>query len=324
MKDPNISFIKEQLTERKGLLQEAHTHSPENRNLNKLLNDVDTALKEMDEGSYGICELCKEPIEPDSLLTDPLLKVCLSHLDTRERKTLEDDLEYAGKIQQAMRPEKEINTGKWEFAHHYRPAGIVSGDFCDLIPADDGSHIFILGDVSGKGVSASIMMSNLHALIHSLQSFNLPINELLQKTNRLFCESTLTPNYATLVVGRVVPDGTLEICVAGHNPPLLVKNGNVTPIGATGIPVGMFCSAEYDVERFKFNKNDFLFLYTDGLSEASFNDTEYGTDIIKDHLKEMNGLSANEIITDVLLKQQAFLGHTQLEDDITVAAIRKI
>ena len=324
MKDANYSFIKEQLTERKGLLQESVKVSPDNRNLNKLLKDVDAALKEMDEGVYGICEICSEPIETESLLADPLLKVCLSHLDTVERQALEDDLEYAGKIQQAMLPEKEIKTDEWEFAHHYRPAGIVSGDFCDLIPADDGSHIFMLGDVSGKGVSASIMMSNLHALINSLQSFNLPINEILQKANRLFCESTLSTNYATIVVGRVVPDGTVEICVAGHNPPLIVKDGKVTPIGATGIPVGMFCSAEYDVEKFKLNKNDFLFLYTDGLSEASVNETEYGTDRIKEHLAELNGLSAKQIIADVLLKQQMFLGNTKLEDDITVAAIRKI
>jgi len=324
MKDVSYPSIKKQLTEKKGLLQDAVNVSPENRNLNKLLNDVDAALKEMDEGTYGICELCNEPIETDSLLADPLLKVCLTHLNTVQRQALEDDLEYAGKIQQAMLPEKEIKTSEWEFAHHYRPAGIVSGDFCDLIPADDGSHIFMLGDVSGKGVSASIMMSGLHALIHSLQSLNLPINEILQKANRLFCESTLSTNYATLVVGRVVPGGTVEICVAGHNPPLIVKDGKVTPINATGIPVGMFCSAEYDVERFEFDKNDFLLLYTDGLSEASVNETEYGTGRIKKHVAALNGLSAKQIITDVLVKQQTFLGNTRLEDDITVAAIRKI
>ena len=90
------------------------------------------------------------------------------------------------------------------------------------------------------------------------------------------------------------------------------------------VPVEVFCSAEYDVKRFKLNKNDFLFLYTDGLSEAAVNETEYGTDRIKEHLTELNGLSANEIITDVLLKQQIFLGSTKLQDDVTVAAIRKI
>jgi sigma-B regulation protein RsbU (phosphoserine phosphatase) len=324
MKDANYPSIKEQLINRKGLLQDAVKTSPGNHNLNALLNEVDAALEEMAEGTYGICKVCHDPIETDRLLADPLMTVCLSHLNSQQQQALEDDLEYAGKIQRALLPEKEIKTDDWEFAHHYHPAGIVSGDFCDLIPADDGSHIFILGDVSGKGVSASIMMSNLHALIHSLQSFNLPINEILQKANRLFCESTLSTNYATMVVGKVVPDGTVEICVAGHNPPLIVKDGKVTPIGATGIPVGMFCNAEYEIKKLKFNKNDFLFLYTDGLSEATVSEIEYGTDRITEHLAGVNGLSAKEIVTDVLIKQQSFLGQTKLEDDITVAAIRKI
>ncbi len=324
MKDANFPSIKEQLTLRKRMLKDAVKISPDNGNLNKLLSDVDAALEEMAEGTYGICTVCNDPIETERLLADPLMTVCLPHLSDQQQRALEDDLEYAGKIQRALLPEKEIKTGEWEFAHHYHPAGIVSGDFCDLIPADDGSHIFMLGDASGKGVSASLMMSNLHALIHSLQSFNLPINEILQKANRLFCESTLSTSYATMVVGRVVPDGTLEICVAGHNPPLIVKDGEVTEIGATGIPVGMFCSAEYGVKKFQLSKNDFLFLYTDGLSEAAVNDKEYGTDRIKEQLVNLNGLNSKEIVTDVLLKQQLFLGSTKLQDDVTVAAIRKI
>ena len=106
MRDANHPSIKERLTERKGLLNDAVKVSPDNRNLNKLLNDVDAALKKMAEETYGICELCNEPISTDSLLADPLLKVCLSHLDTVERRALEDDLEYAGKIQRALLPEK--------------------------------------------------------------------------------------------------------------------------------------------------------------------------------------------------------------------------
>lgn len=316
--------IKERLTDRKEMLLDAVKSLPGNRNLNNLLSEVDAALKEMDSGTYGICRVCNEPIEKEQLLADPLLKVCLSHLSGRQQQALEDDLEYASKIQRALLPDKEVKTTEWEFAYLYRPAGIVSGDFYDIIPSSDGSYLFIMGDVSGKGVSASIMMSNLHALLHSLQSFELPINEILKKANRLFCKITLSDNYATLVVGRVFRDGTIGVCVAGHNPPLVVSNGKITPLNATGIPVGMFCDAEYGVEKIKLNKNDFLFLYTDGLTEASVNEMEYGTDNLKKHLAGLNGLSSLDIISNVLLKQQAYLGTTKHEDDLTVAAIRKI
>src|SRR5690606_31155840 len=121
----------------------------------------------------------------------------------------------------------------------------VSGDFTDIISLNDGSVIFTIGDVSGKGIGASLMMSHLHGLIHSLLSFGLPVNKLVEKANLLFSESTLFSNYATMVLGKAYPDGTIEICVAGHNPPFLVKNGNVEGITATGMPVGLFGNAEY-------------------------------------------------------------------------------
>jgi len=324
MNDINYPSIKEQLIERRGLLEEAINSNNGNGNLNKLLNEVDAALNEMAVGTYGICKVCDEPIETDRLLADPLLTLCLPHLTEIQQRALESDLETAGKIQRALLPEKEIKTDYWEFAHHYRPAGIVSGDFCDLIPVEDGSHIFVLGDVSGKGVSASLMMSNLHALIHTLQSFNLPLSEIMERANRLFCESTLPTTYATMVLGKVVPDGTIEISVAGHNPPFVIKDGVVTSIAATGVPVGLFCSAKYDTERLNLATNDFLFMYTDGLSEASVNKIEYGSGRIQKHLEGLTGLTATEIITDVMLQQQIFLGKNKPDDDVTVAAIRKI
>ena len=324
MNDINYPSIKEQLIERRGLLEEAISSNNGNGNLNKLLNEVDAALNEMAEGIYGICKVCDEPIETDRLLADPLLTLCLPHLTEMQQRALESDLETAGKIQRALLPEKEIKTDDWEFAHHYRPAGIVSGDFCDLIPAEDGSYIFVLGDVSGKGVSASLMMSNLHALIHTLQSFNLPLNEIMERANRLFCESILPGSFATMVLGKVVPDGTLEISVAGHNPPFVFRDGVVTSISATGIPVGLFCTAQYETKRLSFSTNDFLFLYTDGLSEASVNHTEYGAKRIQKHLEGLTGLSSIEIITNVMLQHQIFLGKNKPEDDVTVAAIRKI
>src|SRR5690554_8088113 len=88
----------------------------------------------------------------------------------------------------------------------------------DYYALNDGSVIFIIGDVSGKGIAASLMMSHLHGLIHSLLSFELPVNKIVEKVNMLFNESTLFSNYATMVLGKAFPDGKIEICIAGHNP----------------------------------------------------------------------------------------------------------
>jgi sigma-B regulation protein RsbU (phosphoserine phosphatase) len=145
------------------------------------------------------------------------------------------------KIQRNLLPQNNLNINGWEFCCHYNPAGTVSGDFCDFIKLDDHSVLFVLGDVSGKGISASLMMPHLHALIRSLLSFKILVNEIVTRVNRLFCESTLSTHYATMVFGKANSKGNIELCIAGHNPPLLIKDGSVNPLNATGIPVGLFC-----------------------------------------------------------------------------------
>ncbi len=318
-----LNSIKNQLNERRVRLNEAVKYIPDTGNLFKLLKEVDLALERMDNGTYGICEICKDPIETERLLADPLITVCLDHLDNKQQRALELDLEYAGKIQRALLPRNQIKNNAWEYAYHYQPAGTVSGDFCDLIENNDGTLTFLIGDVSGKGVSASLMMSHLHALIHSLLSFDLPLNEIMIRANRLFCESTLSSNYATMVMGKALPDGTINICVAGHNPPLLSRANSVELITATGIPVGLFCDAEYEVKHVSLGKGDTLFLYTDGVSEASVDQLEYGEERIKNQLILLNGLTSSDVIAKLLLDHKAFLGSSRPTDDITIAVLKK-
>jgi phosphoserine phosphatase RsbU/P len=319
-----LSSIQNQLIERKLRLMKAVRILPDPDNLFQLLKEVDFALERIDNGTYGICEVCKDPIEAERLFADPLMTVCIDHLNDRQQRALELDLEYAGRIQRALLPKNDVRTSDWDFYYHYQPAGTVSGDFCDLIENNDKSMTFIFGDVSGKGVSASLMMSHLHALINSLLSFDLPIIQLIHRANRLFCESTLSMNYATMVVGKAYPEGTLEICVAGHNPPLIFKDGNVIPISATGIPIGMFSDTDYGVENFFLEKGDALLLYTDGLTEASNNGTEYGEKRIMSQLANLGKLNSRELIKSLLSEYKNYTKGSEAADDLTLAALKRL
>jgi hypothetical protein len=87
--------------------------------------------------------------------------------------------------------------------YHYQPASMVSGDYCDLFEIDDGL-LFMLGDVSGKGVAASMVMSHLHATFRTLAGACLPLDRMVQDANRIFCESTLAGQFATIVVGQAL------------------------------------------------------------------------------------------------------------------------
>jgi len=320
----NIPSLKNHLTERRDRLHDSIKYVPDPSKLYNLLQQVDSALERIDNGSYGICDVCHDPIESERLIMDPLLTVCLDHLNHHQRKALEQDLEFATKIQRNLLPENNRTINGWEFSYHYDPAGPVSGDFCDLIKLDDESILFILGDVSGKGISASLMMSHLHALIRSLITFSLPLKEIVIRANRLFCESTLSTHYVTIVFGKANLKGEVEICVAGHNPPLIIKENGVTPINATSLPIGLFCESEYEPESFALQKGESIFLYTDGLTEASVNEVEYGEGRLKTQLTKSSNLAAKKIIDEILIDHKKFLKSSPQFDDITIAVIRKI
>lgn len=319
----NIPAIKNHLTERRDRLHESVKYVPDPTKLFNLLQEVDSALERIDNGSYGLCAVCHDPVETDRLMMDPLLTVCLDHLNHHQQKALEQDLELAIKIQRNLLPQNNLNVNGWDFSYYYNPAGAVSGDFCDLIKLDDQSVLFVLGDVSGKGISASLMMSHLHALIRSILSLNSPVNEIVTRVNRLFCESTLSTHYATMVFGKASSSGDIQLCVAGHNPPIILKNGKVNTIKATGIPVGLFCQAEYETVDYKMEKGNSLILYSDGLTEAAVDEIEYGENRLKEQLIKSKSESSKNILDSIISSQKEFLKNSSPFDDITVTVMTK-
>src|SRR5882672_3366102 len=247
-------LLREQLIDRRQKLTTAASAFHRPAELTRLLEEVDAALHRMDIGVYGLCEVCHDPVETERLLADPLTRFCLGDLTPHEQRALEEDLELASQIQTKLLPPLTQKIDGWEVSYHYQPAGAVSGDYCDLIKGEDQSLHFALGDVSGKGVAASMLMAHLNAMFRTLISINLPLEQMVERASRVFCESTLPTQYATLVCGRVGSNGEVEVCNAGHLPPLLVQDGTVTRITATGLPIGVFCSESFSVNRIHMNK----------------------------------------------------------------------
>ena len=153
-------LLREQLLDRRHKLEEAAKGFVEASEVTRLLGEVDAALHRMELGTYGICDFCNEPVESERLIANPLTRLCIGHMSPPEQQALEDDLELAARIQTGLLPPPTLSIDGWEVAFHYEPAGLVSGDYCDLISSDDGSLHFVLGDVSGKGVAASMLMAH--------------------------------------------------------------------------------------------------------------------------------------------------------------------
>src|SRR5579859_2704073 len=201
-----MSFLHGQLKERKHRLETVIQTAPDDAGLQALLHEVDSALDRFTGGTYGLCDSCHEAIERDRLLADPLIRYCLDHLTKHERAALQRDLDLASELQRGLLPPRDLKVGVWETNYHYAPLGAVSGDYCDLYPSNEQLY-FMLGDVSGKGVAASMRMTQLHALFRSLIGMGLPLAEIVAHINGFLCESGISGQYATLVCGRAERGG---------------------------------------------------------------------------------------------------------------------
>jgi phosphoserine phosphatase RsbU/P len=312
------TFLTDQLQDRRTKLNHAIQHSDTPERLHLLLAEVDEALAKMDHGSYGICETCHEPIERDRLIADPLVRFCLGHLTRREREDLEQDLQLAARVQRGLLPKQSLNSQGWRVCYHYEPAGLVSGDYCDVIDAGEAGLFFMVGDVSGKGVAASMLMAHLHAMFRTLISVGFSLKCMLQHASRVFSESTLPNQYATLVCGRALADGRVELYNAGHPFPLLARSGDVIPLETSDLPVGMFGSEEFSVTELHLEPGDGILIYSDGVSDTTDDSgEEYGTERLRELIAKRKGDPA-ALLTDCLDDLTAFRRNCHKVDDVTL------
>jgi sigma-B regulation protein RsbU (phosphoserine phosphatase) len=317
------SYLHTELELRRQRLLTATQADTHDASLHQLLASVDAALSRLHDGSFGICESCHESIEADRLLCNPLLRFCLDHLSQDEQRALERDLSLAAGIQRALLPRPDWAVDGWQARYHYQPANLVSGDYCDLIESN-GSFLFLLGDVAGKGVAASMLMSHLHATFRTLAGQHLPLPELVTHANRLFCDSTTAGQFATMIVGAAWPDGKVEYVSAGHLPLLHVSSSAIASLEATGVPLGMFCTTSFPVRQLTLAPGDKLLLYTDGLTEV-FNSAgdEFGIARVHSLAKRHLATSPEEMLSACLDEIRKFSSAAKQTDDLTLMVLHR-
>jgi sigma-B regulation protein RsbU (phosphoserine phosphatase) len=275
-----VNNVREQLLAGRARLSEVLAGG-EREHVDRLLNQVDEALQRIEQGTFGICEECHTPIGEDWLREDPLTTVCLEHMTPKQQRALEYDLELAAQIQKGLLPPCDTAFAGWDISYHYQPAGVVGGDYCDVV-REDGHLYFILADVSGKGVAAAMLSSNLRAIFRALIPLGLCPEDLVARANRLFRQSALPTQYATLVCGKVTADGELEMVNAGHLPVLLCDGSSTRLFESTNPPVGVFDGQQFTGSKDRLNAGDELILFTDGISEAeNHRGDEYGLDRLR-------------------------------------------
>jgi len=316
------ALIHEQLLDRRGRLERAREQTGLEPDFTRLLNEVDAALARFDAGTYGLCEECHDPIEAERLLADPLVRFCLGDLTQKEINSIQYDLMLASEIQKGLLPRTDGLSDNWTADFVYQPAGVVSGDYVDFIERG-GELYFILGDVSGKGMAASILMSNLHAMFRALVPLGLPLSDLMERANHLFCESTLANQYATLICGKLNGRGEVEFVNAGHLAPIIVNHEDCVALESTGLPLGMFCDSSFVASGAKLKPGETLLLFSDGVTEANdHTGAEFGSERLMETLRAALGFDPTDLLNNCIDAVGKFRLNAEVNDDLTMLALK--
>ena len=204
------------------------------------------------------------------------------------------------------------------------PARGVGGDYYDCFRTRWGEVVSAIGDASGKGVPGAILMANLQGLVRGEAVRREPPEKIVQRINRRFSEMKKPDRYITFCLARIDPlTGALSYCNAGHHPPLVFSNGDVTQLTVGGTVVGLFENWNYEGAQISVAPGDILLYFTDGVVEAENEDDEqFGTDRLIELVQKNTFLTADDIQSLVLDSVFQWSAGMEQADDITVVCVR--
>ena len=243
------------------------------------------------------------------------------------RQLLARDLEQAADIQRSFLPGVAPSVHGLELAGHNAPCRTVGGDYYDFFPYEQRRVAMVLGDVSGKGMPASLLMMGLQARVQVLIEEPKSIAAVMTKLNRITSANCPSNRFISLFFCILDGEtGELTFCNAGHNPPLIVRsNGIWEQLSGGGPVVGILPTVEYQEHRVKLDQGDTLVIYSDGVTEAAnAKGAEFEAEGLAEVVVRSRHKSASAIVTDVNRALAAFAAGAPQSDDITLIVARVV
>ena len=248
--------------------------------------------------------------------------------EAAQRARISREVEIAREVQQRLFPQRMPVVGGVSLAGACRPAGEVGGDYYDVIELPDGRLGIAVGDVSGKGVSASLLMASLRACLRTMTVVaSMDLARLMEKMNQLVYESSAVNRYATFFFAVYDPQ-TRALCYvnAGHNPPALLRSSTHDPVirlEAGGPVVGLLPDVQYEEQSITLQAGDLLLAYTDGISEAmTADDEEWGEERMLQTAKAAQSRSVDEILRAIFQAADQFTAGAAQHDDMTLLLMK--
>ncbi len=243
-----------------------------------------------------------------------------------ERERMEHELELAIEIQQQFQPSAPPLMDEYEFQGISFSCYEIGGDYYDFIEQADGNMLFALGDVSGKGTAAALLMSSVHASMHAQVSAKTPLKDIVTAVNQYLAENTPANRFVTMFVAELDQQtGVIKYINAGHNPPLIGRaDGTVEQLESGGFPLGIIPSAQYDVGETNLQPGEVLVIYSDGVSEANnLAEDEFGMERLIEVVRKNASASAAGMRDKVESALSAFTKTAPANDDITLVIVKR-
>jgi len=243
---------------------------------------------------------------------------------SREKARLDHEIEIASEIQRQIQPKQFPRLPELQVAGFTLACHSVGGDCFDVVELDDGRYGLFVGDISGKGISASLLATLLQGVIYTTATLDSPPAAMVSRVNRFLCERSIEERYATMFYGVLTRTGAIEYVNAGHVPAILRrKGGALEALESTNFPVGLFPDAEFLNGTANLQKDDFLVIYTDGVSEATNLRGELlGDTGLRKIIQDFGGENVDELAELIRHGVQSFTGGAPQSDDITLLVIQ--
>jgi len=289
------------------------------------LDVIDDAISKADSKTLGKCEVCHEVVETELLEVDYTACVCIEHLSKEERRQLESELELAQDVQKMLLPQEVPNIPGLEIAAFSRPAQIVGGDYFDFVDFSNGLHGLAIADVAGHGVSASLHMASIQALLRTLVPVNKSPAEVMSQVHKLFIHNIRFETFVTFFIGAFDSSTkTLTFSNAGHLPPLVLRNNkskkeSVEMLRPKGAAIGLVEEAKFAEKTIELQKEDLLVLYTDGITEAvNLQNQEFGRERLIKLSQQVNNAPVKKVVQEIRQGLEEFSEGKPLADDTTI------
>jgi phosphoserine phosphatase RsbU/P len=238
---------------------------------------------------------------------------------------IDEELRTAYVIQSRLLPAQLPEIDGYCFAGTNRPCKTVSGDYYDVVMRPDGRIYFVVADVSGKGITAALIMSSVATAFNIFTRTDPAPADLVREINATLAPKTSPSKFVTLFAGVLDPArGVVEFTNAGHVPPLVVGAAGVQVLSSTDMVVGLFANAAYRTQSVALAPGDSLVLFTDGVTEAeNAAEEQLGLETVAELLKTMHGAEAERILDTIDAHVRTFAGDVPAGDDVTMLALTR-